>query len=110
VVIPLTGICPGGRPQGRSLPGLLLMAGRNPAGGKGPDFGHAEDRGTRKDMTETARSNHPDGSMPVVNVRQLSSRLWATAKQPLSSRGAVLDPQRRDTRPVAASLASGEAA
>ncbi|MGH3969714.1 MAG: hypothetical protein ACRDTV_16745 [Mycobacterium sp.] len=60
-------------------------------------------------MTETARSNHPDGSTPVVNVRVLLSRLWATAKQPLSSSGAVLDPERFDSRPVAAPLVYGKA-
>ena len=89
---------------------VLLIAGRNPAGGKGPGFGHADERGTRKDMTETARSNSPDGSTPVDNVRHLSSRLWATAKPPLLSSGAVLDPERRDARPVAAVLVYGEAA
>jgi hypothetical protein len=89
---------------------VLVIAGRNPAGGKVPDFGHAGDRGTHKDMTETARSNHPGGSTPVVNVRALSNRLWAMAKQPLSSSGAVLDPERRDARPVAALLVCRQAA
>jgi hypothetical protein len=89
---------------------VLMIAGRNPAGGKGPDFGHAEDRGMRKDMTETARSNHPGGSTPVVNVPDLPNRLWATAKLPLSTRGAVLDPERRDARPVTAPLVYGKAA
>jgi hypothetical protein len=84
------------------------MAARGP--GKDPDFGHADDGGKRQDMTETARSNHPGGSTPAVNARELLSRLWATAKQPLSSRGAVLDPERRDARSVAAVLVSGEAA
>ncbi len=54
---------------------VLVISARDAEGGKGPDFGHAEERGKRKDMTETARSNHPAGSMPVVNVRHLSSRL-----------------------------------
>ena len=58
-----------------------LIAGMNPAGGKGPDFGHAGDEEKRKDMAGTARSNHLDGYPPVDNVRQLESRLWATAKQ-----------------------------
>ena len=89
---------------------VLPIAARDAAGGKGPDFGHAEERGKRKDMAETARSNYPDGSIPVVNVRQLSSRLWATAKQPFSSTCAVLDPERCDARPVAAPLVYGEAA
>ncbi len=58
-----------------------LIAGRNPAGGKGPDFGHAGGRGTRKGMAGTARPNHPGGHKPADNVRQLQNRLWAAAKQ-----------------------------
>ena len=39
---------------------VLLIAGRNPAGGKDPDFGHADREGKRKGMTGgTIRSNHP---------------------------------------------------
>ena len=60
---------------------VLLIAASNAAGGKDPDFGHAGNGGKREDMTETARSNHLDGYPPVDNVRQLESRLWATAKQ-----------------------------
>ena len=58
-----------------------LIAGMNPAGGKGPDFGHAGDGGKRKGMAGTARSNHPGGHQPAANVRQLQNRLWAAAKQ-----------------------------
>ena len=58
-----------------------LIAGMNPAGGKGPDFGHAGGRGTRKGMAGTARPNHPGGHKPADNVRQLQNRLWAAAKQ-----------------------------
>jgi len=58
-----------------------LIAGRNPAGGKDPDFGHAGDGGKRKGMAGTARPNHPDGHPAVDNVRQLQNRLWAAAKQ-----------------------------
>jgi RNA-directed DNA polymerase len=57
------------------------IAGRNPAGGKDPDFGHAEDGGKREGMAGTARSNYPDGHWPPVKVRQLQNRLWAAAKQ-----------------------------
>ncbi|MDQ1416282.1 MAG: RNA-directed polymerase [Acidimicrobiaceae bacterium] len=58
------------------------IAGRNPAGGKDPDFGHAGDGGTREGMTGTAPSNYPDGRhLPPVKVRQLQNRLWAAAKQ-----------------------------
>ena len=57
---------------------VLVIAARNAEGGKGFDLGdsHAEERGTRKDMTGTARSNHPGGAMPVANVRYLLKRLW----------------------------------
>ncbi|MGC1955396.1 MAG: group II intron reverse transcriptase/maturase [Gammaproteobacteria bacterium] len=57
------------------------IAGRNPAGGKDPDFGHAGDGGKRKGMAGTARSNHPVGAHPDANVRKLQNRLWAAAKQ-----------------------------
>jgi hypothetical protein len=43
---------------------VLLIAVRNVAGANGPDFGHASDGEKRKDMTETARSNHSDGHTP----------------------------------------------
>ncbi len=58
-----------------------LIAGRNPVGGKGPDFGQVGDGGKREGMTGTARSNYPDGHSPPVKVRQLQNRLWAAAKQ-----------------------------
>ncbi len=59
-----------------------LIAGSNPAGGKGPDFGHAGHRGTSKGMPGTAPDNYPDGRhLPPANVRRLQNRLWAAAKQ-----------------------------
>jgi RNA-directed DNA polymerase len=67
-----------------------LIAGRNPAGGKDPDFGHAGKGEARQGMAGTARPNHPDGPVPVAadrlwpdtaNVRKLRNRLWAAAKQ-----------------------------
>jgi RNA-directed DNA polymerase len=58
-----------------------LIVGRNPAGGKGPDFGHAEDGGKREGMAGTARSNSPDVPLAVDKVRRLQNRLWAAAKQ-----------------------------
>jgi len=73
-----------------------LITVRNAAGGKGPDFGRAGNRGTREDMIETARSNHPDGPTPGAHVRQVQSRLWAAAKQAFLSRSTVLDPRRGD--------------
>jgi RNA-directed DNA polymerase len=58
---------------------------------KGPDFGHADDAGTRKGMAGTARSNNPGTHKRVVdlnrlppagsNVQRLQRSLWAAAKQ-----------------------------
>lgn len=58
-----------------------LIAGMNPAGGKGPDFGGAGRGGTREGMTGTARSNHPRGREVPAQVRRLQNQLWAAAKQ-----------------------------
>lgn len=59
-----------------------VMAGRNPAGGKGPDFGHAGRAGKREGMAGTAQPNYPEGRhVAPVKVRQLQNRLWAAAKQ-----------------------------
>ncbi len=59
-----------------------LIAGMNPVGGKGPDFGHAGNGGKRKGMAGTAPPNYPGGRHPVpANVRRLQNRLWAAAKQ-----------------------------
>ena len=59
-----------------------LIAGMNPAGGKGPDFGHAGDGGKREGMAGIARLNHPEGRHPApAKVRRLQNRLWAAAKQ-----------------------------
>jgi RNA-directed DNA polymerase len=61
---------------------VLPIAGMNPAGGKGPDFGHAGDGGKREGMAGTARPNFPEGRhLAPVKVRQLQNRLWAAAKQ-----------------------------
>ena len=58
-----------------------MIAGRNPAGGKDPDFGHAGDRGTSEGMAGTARPSFPEGHLAPVKVRRLQNRLWAAAKQ-----------------------------
>ncbi len=67
-----------------------VIAVRNAAGGKGPDFGEAEEVGKREGMTGGVRSNYPDTSQRVValdgrpsrvKVRELQRRLWARAKQ-----------------------------
>ncbi|MGH3950518.1 MAG: group II intron reverse transcriptase/maturase [Pseudonocardiaceae bacterium] len=50
-------------------------------GGKGPDFDHAGGGGKRKGMAGTARSNHPDPTPRIDNVRKLQRKLWAAAKQ-----------------------------
>ena len=58
-----------------------LITGRNPVGGKGPDFDQARGEGKRQGMTGTARSNNPGGTSPIDNVRRLQRKLWAAAKQ-----------------------------
>ncbi len=61
---------------------VLPIAGRNPAGGKDPDFGHAGDRGTSEGMAGSARSTFPEGRHVAPDkVRRLQNRLWAAAKQ-----------------------------
>ncbi|MGH9301705.1 MAG: group II intron reverse transcriptase/maturase [Acidimicrobiales bacterium] len=62
---------------------VLPIAGRNPAGGKDPDFGHAGNDGTRKGMPGSAPDNYPEGQkhLTPANVRRLQNRLWAAAKQ-----------------------------
>ncbi len=57
--------------------GVQVMA----SNGKGPDFDHAGGGGKRKGMTGTARSNHPDPTARIDNVRRLQRKLWAAAKQ-----------------------------
>jgi RNA-directed DNA polymerase len=73
------------KPHGaqRESDGVVVprIAGRNPAGGKGPGFGHAEEAGTCKGMAGIARPNYPVRRQPDVNVRRLQNRLWAAAKQ-----------------------------
>ncbi len=59
-----------------------LIAGMNPAGGKGPDFGHVGRAGKREGMARTAEPNYPEGRhVAPAKVRQLQNRLWAAAKQ-----------------------------
>jgi RNA-directed DNA polymerase len=61
---------------------VLPIAGRNPAGGKDPDFGHAGDEGTSEGMPETAPDSFPEGRhVAPAKVRRLQNRLWAAAKQ-----------------------------
>ena len=59
-----------------------MIAGRNPAGGKDPDFGHAGNGGKREGMPGTAPDIYPEGKhLPPAKVRRLQNRLWAAAKQ-----------------------------
>ena len=59
-----------------------LIAGMNPAGGKGPDFGHTGNGGKREGMPGTAPDIYPEGKhLPPAKVRRLQNRLWAAAKQ-----------------------------
>ena len=60
---------------------VLPIAGRNPVGGKGPDFGHAGNRGTSEGMAGTAQPISPLGPRSPDKVRRLQNRLWAAAKQ-----------------------------
>jgi len=53
-----------------------LIGGRNPPGGKRPDFGHASEAGTGEGVTGIARSIEP-----IDKVRRLQRKLWAAAKQ-----------------------------
>jgi hypothetical protein len=88
-----------------------VIAGRNPAGGKGPDFGRVGRGGTRKGMAGTARPNYPGGQpRPVVNVPEPRRRLWAAAKPCPSRRLHVLDPRGSDCPWVAWSRAVRDAA
>ena len=65
--------------DGVVVPGRARLA-RAP--GKGPDFGHAGNEGTRKGMPGTAPAIYPQGQhLPPENVRRLQNRLWAAAKQ-----------------------------
>lgn len=68
----------------------LIGAQHNAPGGKGPDFGDADQVGKHAGMTGDSWSNYPDTSQRVVavdgnpspvRVRELQRRLWATAKQ-----------------------------
>ena len=74
------------KPRGaqRESDGVVVpvIAGRNPAGGKGPDFGHAGRAGKREGMSGTAPANYPEGRhVAPAKVRRLQNRLWAAAKQ-----------------------------
>jgi len=75
-----------------------LIAGRNPAGGKGPDFGHAGRAGKREGMPGTAPANYPEGRhVASAKVRRLQNRLWAAAKQSSGRRfHALFDRIHRD--------------
>ena len=54
---------------------------QNAPGGKGPHFGHARAKGTGAGMVRTAGPNHPDGTLPIDNVRRLQRKLFVAAKR-----------------------------
>ena len=59
-----------------------LIAVSNPAGGKGPDFGHAGEEVSVRAWRGPPRPTTPRAAMwPPVKVRRLQNRLWAAAKQ-----------------------------
>ena len=66
----------------RESDGVVVPArGGQPRVGKGSDFGLAGEAGKRQGMTGAARSNYPDPSSRIENVRRLQRKLWAAAKQ-----------------------------
>jgi len=60
---------------------VTSLATKNARGAKGPCGGHVGRASTRKGMTGTPGSNHPDRQPPVDKVRQLQRRLWVAAKR-----------------------------
>ena len=59
-----------------------LIAGMNPVGGQGPDFGHLVNGAKRERMVGTARPARPGGKhLPPAKVRRLRNLLRAAAKQ-----------------------------
>ena len=66
------------------------IVGRNPAGGKDPDFGHAGGGGKRQGMTGTARSNYPGGQPGPVDAEVRLRPTWARCEN--SSAGYGLRP------------------
>lgn len=60
---------------------VTSLATNNARGAKGPCGGHGVGVSTRKGMTGTTGSNHPEGHPPLDHVRQLQRRLWVAAKR-----------------------------
>lgn len=54
---------------------------QNAPGGKGPDFDHAGEGGTREGMSGTARAIDLHRLPPVDKVRRLQRQLWVAAKR-----------------------------
>jgi RNA-directed DNA polymerase len=82
----------GGQRESEGVVVPLIGVQHNAPGGKGPHFDHAWEEGKRQGMTGTARSNNPDGPLPVDlarrlvlpgsgKVRELQRKLWTAAKQ-----------------------------
>ena len=72
----------GGQRESEGVVVPLIAGQQNPAGGKGPHFGRADQGGTRRGMTgATPRPNHPEGAPSFDKVRRLQGRLQASAKR-----------------------------
>lgn len=65
----------------RESDGVVVPAGVERPVGKGPDFGHGCEAGTREGMAGAARPIFPDRREPIDKVRRLQRKLWAAAKQ-----------------------------
>src|SRR5215216_2203933 len=93
-VVPHAGICPGGRPQGRSLPGLVTTAGTTqPGQSEGPLLHRCAGRkgGILMSAERSARSvSHTEG---VDQVRALQRVLYRSAKQDPTRRFPALSDQ-----------------
>jgi hypothetical protein len=105
----------GGQRESEGAVVVRIGVQNNASGAKGPHFGRARDRGTRKGMDGLTVPNLPGGRMPVAaalsemaslatrgaGVQQLGRELWAAAKRPPGSGVGALD-ARRDDFPRAA--------
>jgi len=105
----------GGQRESEGAVVVRIGVQKNASGAKGPYFGRACNRGTRKGMDGLTVPNLPGGSTPVAvapremacaatrraDVQQLGSELWAAAKRPPGLGVGAFD-ARRDDSPRAA--------
>ena len=66
-----------GRPRESERVVVPLIVGRNPARGKGPDFGHNGRAGARQGMAGTVRPNSPEGRVGENRTHGLKGG-WGT--------------------------------